>query len=75
MTSLRKEDIRVDIERRGVFPNLTCHVRLTHIPTGLVYECGHHRSEIRNKSVALVGLDLLVKKSGWVPHNDGQEAP
>lgn len=54
------EDLKVELVRRppgGQHVGTDCHIRVTHIPTGLVAECKSDRSQHRNRSIA---IDMLL---------------
>ena len=53
---VRPEDLQVEVFRSGVYPNNTCAVRITHLPTGIVVDCNESRSELQNKDRALQEL-------------------
>lgn len=80
--SIRGEDLRVDVERSGVYPNNTCAVRITHLPTGIVVCCDEFRSEIQNKDRALKELRRRIdphitplEPGSGVHQYDGQVTP
>lgn len=51
---IHETDIRVDVLTSGVgIPGI---VRVTHIPTGIAYECSSEKSTLQNKAEALKGL-------------------
>lgn len=35
-------------------------VRITHIPTGTMAQCGHNRSQFKNKQDAMLMLELVL---------------
>lgn len=66
---LDPEDLRIDEFRQALFTSKFTYaaVRITHLPTGLVSECGEFPSLIRNKAAALRSLSQRVQESGWKP--------
>lgn len=41
-------------------------VRVTHIPTGLSVECMYYRSQLKNRLLALVGLEAMLISIGEI---------
>lgn len=44
---------------------ISCGVKLTHIPTGIVVICSAHRSQKSNKDIALSMLEWGLVELGW----------
>lgn len=60
---MKAEDIRID-----VFSNIAVsNVRITHLPTGIVTECGEHKSQLKNREQALRSLRQRVESERWEP--------
>jgi protein subunit release factor A len=55
-----ESDIRIDVFTAGV--NTPCHVKLIHIPTGIVVEATH-RSQYRAKLIAMQKLKIELESS------------
>lgn len=54
---IKPEDLRVDVYSNGAPGNMkSSAVRITHMPSGTVVECGDHPSQLRNKAAALQKL-------------------
>lgn len=54
------EDLKVEAVRPSAGGQHVCidsHIRVTHLPTGLVAECKTERSQHRNRSIA---IDMLL---------------
>ena len=58
---IRPEDLRIEVVRPyppgGQQVGVSCGVKITHLPTGLVAICETARSQFRNKKIA---LDMLL---------------
>lgn len=58
--------IRIDTYTPSNTGGISCggskpHVKVTHIPTGDTVTCAHHRSQHKNKEVALDLLTLMME--------------
>lgn len=59
---MKTEDLRIETvnptpkggQHVGV---ITTRVRITHVPTGLVAECGAERSQMRNRNIAMAMIE------------------
>jgi hypothetical protein len=58
---IRAEDLQVDVYSAGVNAS---HVRITHMPTGIVAECGEFASQIANREYAIERLREKLIEDG-----------
>ncbi|ACH62010.1 putative RF-2 protein [Mycobacterium phage Myrna] len=68
---VREQDIRIDVYSDAV-PNGAWSVKLTHIPTGIVYTANstHHRSQLEAKATLIARLETKLRwrelEAKWV---------
>lgn len=41
-------------------------VKITHLPTGMIAQCGFERSQLKNKTIAMAMLEFGLLEIGWV---------
>jgi len=58
VTAIDEHDLRIDVYTAGV--GTKPHVRIVHLPTGLVAECGTERSQLRAKEICLAELETKL---------------
>jgi len=64
------EDLKIETLVRGNKGGQHCglppvDIRVTHVPSGLIAQCGSERSQMRNRNTAIAMLEYGLLEIGW----------